>query len=218
MKLHSACDDEKAIWQSFILRSLITHQQERNNSYVSQLQPVGRKSNSFVLPLGWIAQNNKMQNQIHVFLDKEVQDSVFKAWYWKSFCLKSLNSLVVKGCALRGSYILGNVVHDMYDSNTWFSIEHLTKPVITLSFIRAAAQVYVQYMLLCHGHDGCQLQIRFPGLTVESPKVCWWNNLRGGQSGSRRFPVFCIMSVLLTSPSLQIGNDMCEPLFQGTFN
>lgn len=52
MKQHCVGDDEKAILQSFILHSLITHQQERNNSYVSQLQPVGRKSNSFVLPLG----------------------------------------------------------------------------------------------------------------------------------------------------------------------
>lgn len=39
-----------------------------------------------------------------------------------------------------------------------------------------------------------------------------------GWSGSRSFAVFCIMSVLVTSPSLQIGNDMCEPLLRGTFN
>lgn len=37
-------------------------------------------------------------------------------------------------------------------------------------------------------------------------------------SGSSSFPVFCLMSVLVPSPSLQIEIDMCEPLLQGTFN
>lgn len=36
----------------------------RETIHVSQLQPVGRKSTSFVLPLGCVAHNNKMQSQI----------------------------------------------------------------------------------------------------------------------------------------------------------
>lgn len=51
-----------------------------------------QKEHSFVLPLGWISENNTMQNQIHVFTDKEGQDSIFKAWCLKCFCFNSVNS------------------------------------------------------------------------------------------------------------------------------
>ena len=107
---------------------------------------------------------------------------------------------------------------DVYDSKTLFSVEQLAKPVITFSFIRVAAQVYTQYSIcLCVTvMMDANYRLGFQpdngataGLQVEQSER--W-------SGSRCFSVFCIMSVLVTSPSLQIRNDMCELLFQGTFN
>lgn len=146
----------------FYLTLLITHQQERNNSYVSQLQPVGRKSNSFVLPPGWIAQNNTTQNQAHVFSDKEGQDS--RVWCLKEFCFKAVHSGAA-GCK-RLQKIIYPGKHGTWHTRSGgapFSLRHLnTKPVIAGPFIRDAAQVYLQFMSSCHGHDGCQLQIRLP--------------------------------------------------------
>lgn len=80
MKQHSLSVMTKRQYDSLLsYATLITHQQERNNSYVSQLQPVGRKSDSFVLPLGYIAQNNEMQNENHVFFSQTKKDKIASA-------------------------------------------------------------------------------------------------------------------------------------------
>lgn len=97
-------------------------------------------------------------------------------------------------------------------------MEQLTKPVITFPFIRVVAQVYTQYSICLCVTEMMDANYRLgfqsdngatAGLQVEQSER-WL--------GSRISPVFCIMSVLVTTPSLQIGNDMCELLFQGTFN
>lgn len=79
-KQRSPCDDEKAVWQSFILRSLITHQRERNNSYVSQLQPVGRET--FHLSYPWVELLTTTKCKIKsIFLHKIQEDCIYRAWY-----------------------------------------------------------------------------------------------------------------------------------------
>lgn len=181
MEQQSACDDKKAIWQSFFYQGcLITHRQERNDSYVSQLQTVGRKSNSFVLPLGWIAKNNQMQNQIHVglfFSGQGRQDSVCGVWFvsevcFSGACFNGLRSVKITVCVPRKHARWMTRVTRSAPS----SMQHLTKPILNSMFNRDAAQVDTRRMSLSHLRDGCQLRIWFPAWQWSRvSRVRWYN-------------------------------------------
>lgn len=87
-----------AMWQSFIFHSSITHWQERNSSYVSQLQLVGRECVSFVLLLGWIAQQQNAESHPCFFLRLRQRIILSSKMDIKRYVISKVCKLLGMGC------------------------------------------------------------------------------------------------------------------------
>lgn len=85
----SACDDEKAIWQTFILRpSLLISRRETIHMFHS-CSPLAERAIHLYYPWVELLRTTKCKNQTHVFSDKEGQDR--RAWYSKELCFGGLS-------------------------------------------------------------------------------------------------------------------------------
>lgn len=165
----AACDDEKAIWQSFILSpSLLISRRETIHMFRS-CSLLAESAIRFYYPWVELLRTRKWKvKSMSFFLDKEGQDS--GVWYLKEFCLGAVQ-LVVPGCRW---YFLGNLWHTWQQHFILYSLNDSS--VQSLPWLFLSTEILLRFIYIL---SLCVIEMMDDNYRCFQPD--WWHNHRSAR-------------------------------------